>query len=275
MVIEYQHFKGKDLQKMTMDPIRFQDACHQIINQSREKNGIGTLGEKTVHAVLKKYLEPNEKYHEIKIESYFADISTPNGIIEIQTRNFNNLRKKLKVFLELGTVTIAYPIPYTKWLLWIDEETGEISKKRKSPQQGNVCMVLPELYSIKEFLLHPNLKIHLLLINMEESRLLNGWSKDKKKGSTRYDRIPIALMEEMWITNKTDYANIIPSSLTDEFTAKDFQKASRLSPKKASFAIQVLRHVGAIEQIGMRGRSYVYQTSTRFASCLINKKRMC
>lgn len=244
---------------MTMDPIRFQNACTQIINQSRDRNGIGTLGEKTVHAVLKKYLEPNEEYHEIKIEGYYADISTPDGIIEIQTRSFNNLRKKLEVFLRLGMVTIAYPIPYTKWLLWIDEETGEISKKRKSPRQGDIYMVFPELYRIKEFLLHPNLKIQLLLINMEESRLLNGWSKDKKKGSTRYDRIPTALIEEVWITSPIDYANMIPSSLTGEFTVKDFHKASRLSPKKAQSAIQVLRHVGAIEQVGKQGRAYIYR----------------
>ncbi len=244
---------------MTMDPIRFQDACCQIINQSRKKNGIGTLGEKTVHAVLKKYLEPDEQYHEIKINGFYADIATPEGIIEIQTRNFNSLRKKLEVFLELGTVTITYPIPATKWIIWIDEETGEVSRKRKSPQQGQFNMVLPELYAIRSFLLHPNLKIQLFLIDIEESRLLNGWSKDKKKGSTRYDRIPTSLVKELQINNKEDYKLLIPSSLTGEFTAKDFQRASHLSPKKSSLSLQVLRHVGVIEQVGMRGKAYIYK----------------
>lgn len=248
---------------MKIDSIRFQDACCQIVNQSRKRNGIGTLGEKTVHAVLKKYLEPDENYHEIKIDGFYADIAAPDGIIEIQTRNFSNLRKKLDVFLELGTVTIAYPIPYTKWLCWIDEETGEISKKRKSPRHGDGCMVLPELYSIKDFLLHPNLKIHLLLMDMEEFRLLNGWSKDKKKGSTRYDRIPTALIEEIQINCPKDYTNLIPASLIREFTAKDFQKASHLSPKKASFALQVLKTVGAIEQVGMQGRAYIYKKARK------------
>ena len=242
-----------------IDAILFQDACCHIIHQSRERNKIGTLGEKTVHAVLKKYLEPNETFHEIKIENYYADIATSAGIIEIQTRNFNNLRKKLEVFLELGPVTIAYPIPAVKWLLWIDEETGEISQKRKSPQQGTIYTVLPELYAIKNYLLHPNLKIHLLLINVEESRLLNGWSKDRKKGSTRYDRIPTALVDEFYINSLHDYRLMVPPSLTEEFTAKEFQKASRLSPKKSSFALQVLRHVGAIEQSGLQGRAYVYK----------------
>ena len=94
---------------------------------------------------------------------------------------------------------------------------------------------------------------------MEEFRLLNGWGKDKKKGSTRYDRIPISLVNEFYINNKNDYCNLIPPSLTDTFTAKEFQKASRLSPKKSSLSLQVLRYIGAIEQSGMQGRAYTYK----------------
>jgi len=244
---------------MSIDTFRFENACEHIVNQYRERNGIGTLGEKTVHAVLKKYLEPDEQYHEIKINGFYADIATSKGIIEIQTRNFNALRKKLEVFLTLGPVTIVYPVPYTKWLSWIDEETGEISTKRKSPRKGDVYMILPELYRIKDYLLHPNLRLQILLINMEESRLLNGWSKDKKKGSTRYDRIPTNLIAEVSITANSDYHKLVPESLTGEFTAKEFQKACHLSPKMSSYALQVLRHVNAIEQTGMQGRAYLYK----------------
>lgn len=242
-----------------MNPLYFQEVCDEIIHQTREKNGIGTLSEKTVHAVLKKYLEPNEQYHEIKIHGCYADIANSHGITEIQTRSFGRLKKKLKLFLELSNVTIVYPIPYTKWLLWIDEETGEISKKRKSPRQGSIHMILPELYAIREYLLHPNLKIHLLLIDMEEYRLLNGWSHDKKKGSTRYDRIPTTLVNEFYINNPKDYSAMLPASLPSEFTAKEFEKATRLSPKNASFALQVLRHVNAVTQTGKKGRAYLYQ----------------
>ena len=39
---------------MTQEEIlRFEAAKKKIIGQSRERNGIGTLAEKTVHAVLK------------------------------------------------------------------------------------------------------------------------------------------------------------------------------------------------------------------------------
>ena len=48
-------------------------------------------------------------------------------------------------------------------------------------------MAFKELYKIRPFLKNENLRFRFALIDMEEYRLLNGWSKDKKKGSERYD----------------------------------------------------------------------------------------
>ena len=36
------------------------------------------------------------------------------------------MREKLDAFLRLYPVTIVYPIPRYKWLIWIDEESGEL-----------------------------------------------------------------------------------------------------------------------------------------------------
>ena len=52
----------------------FQKACNEIIHKEREKNGIGTLQEKTVHAVLKRFYEPDTGHQEIRIGNYVADI---------------------------------------------------------------------------------------------------------------------------------------------------------------------------------------------------------
>ena len=66
-----------------MDCNRFQQACRQARESLRGQNGIGTLGEKTLHAALKAYYEPDAESHEIKIGRYIADIVGENGIIEI------------------------------------------------------------------------------------------------------------------------------------------------------------------------------------------------
>ena len=103
-----------------MDIVKFKKICNKIINSDRRKNGIGTLGEKTLHAVLKYYFEPYEDNQEIKLGKYIADIVGENGVIEIQTQNFNALRKKLENFLEFCDVTVVYPIAKIKYLSWIN-----------------------------------------------------------------------------------------------------------------------------------------------------------
>lgn len=232
--------------------------CDEVIGQQKGLNGIGTLGEKTVHSVLKSYLSPDSINHEIKIGGYVADICTGKEIIEIQTRNFDKLRKKLLAFLAFAPVTVVYPIPNVKWIRWVNPQTGEISPPRKSPKLGTPYAIFPELYKIKDYLLHPNLNLHIVLLNLEEYRFLDGWSQDKKKGSSRCDRIPTELVQELRICDITDYQRLIPDILNDTFTSKDFKKASGLSLSAAQTALNILHYVGAVDRIGKKGNAYLY-----------------
>ena len=203
---------------MCIDELRFEAAKNRVIGINRERQGIGTLSEKTVHAVLKNYYAPDTDMHEIPIENFVADIFTGTEIIEIQTRSFQVMRRKLDAFLKIYPVTIVYPIPHVKWLSWIDEESGEMSPKRKSPKKGNPYVAFKELYKIRPFLKNENLRFRFALIDMEEYRLLNGWSRDKKKGSERYDRIPVQFVEEVCIERREDYMQFIPFDLPEPFT---------------------------------------------------------
>ena len=117
-----------------MDAQRFQEAC-RLITQDRARSGIGTLGEKTLHAVIKHYLEPDERCHEIRVGGYIADICREGEICEIQTRQLYRLKKKLEAFLLERSVTVVYPIASGKRLIWIDEETGETTRPRRSPKR--------------------------------------------------------------------------------------------------------------------------------------------
>ena len=213
-----------------------------------------------MHAVFKCYFAPDEAQQEIPIGNYVADIFTGSEIIEIQTRQFNKMRDKLKAFLPLYPVTIVYPIPREKWLIWVDEDSGELSQPRKSPAKGTLYHVFPELYKIKMFLKDPNLRIRPVLVDMEEYRLLNGWSKDKKKGSTRYDRIPLALAGEAEINCLQDYLQFIPYELEEPFTVKTFAKAAHIRADLAQVVLRVLFYVGAVQRVGKEGRAWLYRS---------------
>ena len=239
---------------------RFGIACEKVIGKhARQNDRVGTLGEKTLHAVLKHYLEPDAEKHEIKCGSYFADVLNDGGIFEIQTRNFGKLRPKLDYFLEFSDVTIVHPIPKLKYVCWVNGETGEIAEKRKSPKKGNLCDLYREMVGLKNYIGHPRLHFLFLELELVEYKLLDGWSRDKKKGSTKIDRIPSALLGEIRLSAKEDFRMMIPEGLPERFMTKDFKKKAHASDKGASAGISLLKNLGFIRQVGKEGRAYLYE----------------
>ena len=94
---------------------RFDAARAKVITLApRERHGIGMQSEKTLHAVLKNYIDSDEDHQEIPIDRYIADIFSGDHIIEIQTANMNAMRAKLACFLPQYPVRVVYPIPAKK-----------------------------------------------------------------------------------------------------------------------------------------------------------------
>lgn len=244
---------------MCIDEARFEQAKQKIIGMNRERQGIGTIGEKTVHAVLKNYYAPDCEMQEIPIENFVADIFTGTEIIEIQTRSFNVMRRKLDTFLKQYPVTIVHPIPRIKWVSWIDEETGEASPKRKSPKKGNPYQAFVELYKIRPFLKNENLHFKFALIDMEEYRLLNGWSRDKKRGSERFDRIPLEFVEEVCIDRREDYMQFVPFDLLEPFTSREFAKCAKIPMRLANVVLLILTDLSVVTRVGKQGNCYLYE----------------
>ena len=242
-----------------MDKKRFEEIRDAAVSSGREGRSIGTYKEKTLHAILKDYYAPDKSMQEISVDGYVADIYTGQEIIEIQTANFNKMRAKLNCFLPNYPVTVVYPIARIKYLSWIDEATGECSKPRKSPVKGSVYRAFVELYKIKSILSQENLCLCFPLLEVEEYRLLNGWSQDKKKCSCRYDRIPRALLDEIRLEKPEDYLRLIPENLPEPFTALEFGKAVGEKKQIAGIVLHVLNYLNVLERCENRGRFYTYR----------------
>lgn len=244
-----------------MDKTAFEDAKLKVLLKQHDPHGFGTLREKTVHAVMKLYYEPDMDYHEVPIEGYIADIYTGKRIIEIQNGNFNKLRPKLEAFLPQYPVTVVLPIPHHKWVIWLDEKTGELSPRHKSPVTGSVYHAFPELYRIRSFLKDPNLSFAFPLIDMDEYRLLNGWSRNRKRGSSRYDRMPLELFDEIIMERREDFMQVIPCDLAEPFTVKEFALSAGIHRDLASDVVPLLREMELIVRVGKRGREYLYEVA--------------
>ncbi len=238
----------------------FHQAKGRIIGRERTREGIGTLSEKTVHAVLKNYIEPNPENQEIPLCGYVADIVNGFGVIEIQTRSFERMRKKLEAFLAEMPVTVVYPISQTTWITSMDVETGEISGRRKSPKKGRIYDIFSELYKIRPLLSSENLRFHLVLMETEEYRTQAADQRRAKRGRMdKLDKVPLHILEEISIERREDYRMFLPESLPEVFLSSDLAKAAKITRELASVTLLILTDLQIVERVGKRGHSYEYR----------------
>jgi len=249
---------------------------------------IGTLREKRLHAAIKLYLCPDETCHERPVADMLttegeggeastpkrrmvADILVDGHIFEVQTGGFFPLKEKIAWYLTHTPcrVTVVHPIPAERYLSWIDPEDGSIISRRKSPKRGRVRDVAKELYWLSEFIDDPRFSLRLLLIELEEYRMADGWSRDGKRGSNRYERFPTALLGDVTLATPADYAAyFLPDALSSPdadggyptFTAAEYARATGIRGKATYSMIHLLERLELIAEDEERvGRSKAYR----------------
>lgn len=256
---------------MEAGKIRFMRLLGEELSRERERDGIGLLAEKRLHALLKRWVEEDSACHEVKITGrgekprrFVADILTPAGeIVEVQTGKLYPLRQKLAFYMEETdySVRILHPIFATKYISWLDRETGEIASRKRSPHHEGVLHGIAELKPFIPYLASPRFTLCLVLLEVDEYRLLDGWSRDKKRGSHRYEILPMSLLDTCYFREKGDFAAAFPTDtrLDGAFTAKAFGKVTRLRGYALYNALAVFEALGVIEKCGREKRAALYR----------------
>ena len=241
-----------------------------------EQSGIGTLSEKRLHAVIKRYLSEDESTHERPVADLLADADTPvskkpmvadiladGHIFEVQTGSCYPLRKKLEWYMThtAYSVTVVCPIAAVKYLSWIDPESGQIVSRTRCTRRGQVKDVCRELYWLSSYIGNPRFSIKVLLLELEEYRMKDGWSRDGKRGSNRYDRFPTALLGEVDLVTKEDYdLYFLPDTLPHEsFTAADYARATGIRGRVTYGMLQLLVELGLLYKSERIGRAQGYR----------------
>lgn len=246
------------MSKIITDDARFQAARAAVLSESVAWEGIGTLSEKSLHKILKLYIEPDTDKHEVGYMGSIVDIKNDLGIYEVQTRGYDKLLPKLRRILQDSRVSVVCPLAAEKYMRWLDPATGEMSERRKSPKRENVYDAFRMLFGIRELITHPNLRIRLVYMQVEDFRALDGWDKTKKRGSNRIERIPTRIICEEELCSVSDYLDKLPTELGAQFTAPEFSRAIKRRPRYAFYVLKLLQATGAVSEVGKRGRAVLY-----------------
>ncbi|MCK5593349.1 hypothetical protein KAI31_04555, partial [Candidatus Bathyarchaeota archaeon] len=139
------------------------------------------MNEHSLHSEIKEwYAVPGDRI-EVKIDDFIIDIARGTLLIEIQTRNFSAIKRKLSNLVENHQVRLVHPIPERKWIVRVTE-TGKIVGRRKSPRKGRLVDLFYELVSISDLIGNKNFSLEVLMIEEEEIRCNNGKGSWRRKG---------------------------------------------------------------------------------------------
>ncbi len=247
---------------MDVNKALFYKIVYDTTLDTHQRYNIGTYNEKKLHIILKKYFEEEPAYHEIPTNGYIADIRRDGIITEIETSGFSGLKPKLAAYLPEYKVRLVYPLASVKYLSWINPEDGEITSRKKSPKKATAYNALFEMVRILPYVKNENLTVLVPFLEIDEYRMLDGWSRDKKKGSNRYERIPTDLFQIEEFASDDDFVKYIPENCVKDFTLADFAKAAHVPAREVSGIVRVLMERGLLERTGKKGNAYLY-TRTR------------
>ena len=241
-----------------IDNLAFALALNRAVLGAEHQSGIGTYGEKMLHRSLKFYFEPDESKHEIEHLGSVADILNENGIIEIQTRSFSKLIPKLERFLENDRVTVVYPVIENKTICRIDQESGETNPPRKSKKKGKSSDALAEISLIRRYIPHHNLRILVVMLDANETRLLKGKLKVGRKRTDKINCLPTSLNRMISLERAEDYYQLLPEGLPGEFTATEFEKISGHKGIAAHGSLMLLLQLGVLSRERTENKAYIY-----------------
>ena len=191
---------------------------------------------------------------------YRVDVIQGDLLIEIQTRSFSSIRKKLGKLVKDHHVRLVHPVPYLKWVVRLDRDEKQVGRRR-SPKKGRIEEVFKELVYMPKLLADPNFELEIALVNMEEFLINDGKGSWRRKRWSIHDRRMVNMHERHLYQSPQDFLELLPDTLPVEFTTKMLAKESKLRINLAQKMLYCLRKMDVIHQTGNKGRAYLYTVS--------------
>lgn len=220
---------------------------------------VGTLRERPLHADVKRWYAQEGDLLEQPLDGFVIDIVRPDLLIEIQTRNFTSMKRKLATLLQQHRLRVVHPIAVDQWIVKVDEQTGEISR-RMSPKHGQPADVFAELVAFPELIDNPHFCLELLMVRAEQQRRFVEGMAWRRKGWVIDEHRLIDVVDRVLIADSADLRALLPVALAETFTTADLAVALGRRRRLAQQMTYCLRNLKQLEVVGKRGRSLEYRT---------------
>lgn len=232
-------------------PERF---AYALENFAKTQSSIGTYNERSMHAFLKQYIEPDTNCHEVPVGRFVADICNGEEIAEIQTSQVYRMRDKLSHFLEHSRVTLVCPLIRRHYTAKYHPETGEFLSVRLTPRRGCPQDIAASLSPIRDLLPHENLRVWVPYLDVTDLRPFT----EKGKRGKKTDTIPRELVDAWYFTAPCDLLMLLPENLAEGFSTKDVALAARCRLESAQSLMTLLHHFELVTRTRQGSKGFAY-----------------
>jgi hypothetical protein len=214
---------------------------------------IGTLNESSLHASLKALFAEEGDELEVDVGSFVADIRRGDLLIEIQTRSFGAMARKLDHLLGTYRIQLVHPVAVETVL----HKPG--AKPRRSPKRSDLFGLFDELVSMPTLLDHPGLSIEVLLVVVDKVQEPDPTLRRGRGGWRTIDRRLREVRARHRFESIDDLVKLVPSSLPARFTTADLAAAAGTTRDRAQRMVYCLRAGGSLAPVRRTRSGVIYQ----------------
>jgi hypothetical protein len=221
--------------------------------------GIGLLNEKPLHAALKEwYRRPGDQL-EVVVDGSVIDIVRDDLLLEIQTRSFGSIKRKLNKLTQSHRVRLIYPIALEKWIVKLPTGSSNETTRRKSPRRGRAEDLFWEMVSFPHLLASPNFSVEVVMIREDEVRKFDSKRGWRRRGWVTEERRLLEVVEQRLYETPADWHAFLPAEF-ETFTAGNLAEEIGVRSHLAQKMVYCMRKAAAIELVGKQGRANLYRT---------------
>ena len=216
------------------------------------------MAEYSLHSEIKDWYKISGDELEVKVEDFIVDILRGKLLIEIQTRNFSAIKKKLIKLLLNNQVRLVYPIAKLKWIA-NESGTGKFVRRRKSPKKGKLLDLFNELVYTPRLFKNRNFSLEVLLIEEEELRCNDGRGSWRRRGVSVKDRKLMQVFERVLFEDSRAFLELLPKELDKCFTNRVLALRLGISINLSQKITYCLRKMGAVSIASKKGNELLFQ----------------
>ncbi len=212
-----------------------------------------------LHKALQSHYAGDNGLMEVETGDYRADVVRDGVIYEIQTGSLASIKEKLSRLADEHRVVLVYPVPARKLIVRLAPDSGEELSARHSPKRGALADAFDELVHVAHVLACDNVSLQIVMTRERELRCDDGRGSWRRKGVSVLGRELLEVVETHHFDQPDDFLRLLPSKLPCRFTVADLAHRARTRQWLAGKIAYVLRHVGALRQVGKQGNAFVYE----------------